>query len=230
MIPTIGLSARLRLTYMSGLKIYLRSKVTQNYRWGQALAVSLLMIDGIIQLQMVNAPIYKPVVSFLMVALLVLSMTLGNRCRRRFRYLPGLMISLGGAVLMMNAWSDFMTTDWIWPVLLYGAGMSCIIAGLSQFLIDGPRWMTLSSRSVKLKHTMFPLRRHPWEQIKDLSVDERDVVIELRDGHTVRVQPERCDMQHLRSRVDGIYRSAHKDEVEGSKKADMLHDALEVGH
>lgn len=215
---------------MSGLKIYLRSRVTQNYRWGQALAASVLLTYGIIQLQVIHAPIYKPFASFAMVALLVLSMTVGNRYRRKFRQLPGSMITVAGIVLMINSWSEFTSTDLIWPVVFYTSGMASIILGLSQFLLDGKRWMSVSNRSVKLKHSIFPLKRHPWEKIHEVSVDDRDVVVFFRDGQTVRVQPERCDMQHLRSKVDAIYRSALSQNRPENHPSEILQDVFEVGH
>lgn len=209
---------------MSGLKIYLRSKVTPFYRWGQAVVASLMILNGIIQLQWIHAPLGKPLLSFGMAALLITSLVFGRKIKRKFRYLPGTMLALSGTVLIWITWDEVAVSDLPWPIMYYVLGFVFLLFGISQFFVDGERWMSISSRSVKLKHNMMAQKRHPWDTIEEVTVEEKDIMVLFRDGHSIRVKPEPCDMQHLRSRVDIIFRSAHAQDAKTSGRGDLMQD------
>jgi hypothetical protein len=183
-----------------------------------------LLTNGIIQLRYIHAPIGKPLACFIGAALLVLSFSFYKLLKRRLRYLPGLLSSLCATIMIFTTWDEVAVSDLPWPMLFYVSGFLFVVVGLTQLLIDGKRWMSMSSRSVRLKNSMFEQKRHPWSTIEEVTVEETDILILLKDGQTIRVQPEHCDMQHLRSRVDIIFRSAHSDPSRKSNTGDLMQD------
>ena len=209
---------------MNGLKIYLRSKVTMAYNWAQLLVIFCLLLDGILQLQYIHAPLGKTLTCFAVALGLLASFSFWKYLRKRMRYLPGMLIAFAGAVIIWSTWDEVEISDLPWPLMLYCTGWAFVVAGFTQLFVDGERWMSLSSRSVRLKKNLFAETRHSWDKVSDILVEDTEIQLHYKNGVVVKVQPERCDMQHLRSRVNLILRTAQAAPNSEAAKDDLMGD------
>jgi hypothetical protein len=174
------------------------------------LASAFLIFDGFVAFQWVHAPLLNPILSFLSGGLLLLSAFKGKRIGRSFRYLPGAMIAISGIVMVLSTYFSSPILSETWPVASISLGVALMGFGLSQFVLDGKRFLSISKRGVKFKHGIAPEQRFDWTQVVELFVEDKDIVLSIYRGKTLKFKPEPCDLQHLRSRVDGLVREAHQ--------------------
>lgn len=193
---------------MNGLKIYLKSGVGVVYHYALLAGMLLLLTNGILQLEWVQAPFEIVGVNFFAATVLFVGFLLPRRLRKRFRLLPGLLIALGGFAMY---WTTRGEKWWItgdWTEILYGVGIGMMAFGLLQAVIDVKGWVKLSARSMRVKRGILPMQRIEWSRIKDVYVEDGRLNVELKQGGSLRMRLMQGESQTLKARIDQIYLEA----------------------
>ena len=193
---------------MNGLKVYLKSWVSVVYDYAQLVCMLLLLINGILQMEWVQAPVEVVGVNFLGAALLLVGFFLPRRLRKRLRLLPGVLIALGGFAMY---WTTRGEKAWVvgsWPETLSWTGIVAIVVGLLQVFLDTRSWVKLSPRSLRIKRGPLPMQRIGWERVKDIYVENGSLHVQLKSGSKLSLRLVQGDSQTVRSRIDQIFREA----------------------
>jgi hypothetical protein len=168
----------------------------------------LLLTNGILQMEWVQAPFEVVGVNFLGGAILLMGFALPRRLRKRWRLLPGLLIALGGFAMY---WTTRGETQWVsgnWPWTLFGTGIAAMVFGLSQVLLDTRGWVKLSPRSMRIKRGLLPMQRIEWARVQDLYVEDGRMHMMLKNGGSMALRLDQGNSQTMKSRIDQIFREA----------------------
>jgi uncharacterized membrane protein (UPF0136 family) len=227
----VKMGERLRPMIMNGLKVYLKSWVSLVYYYAQLACMILLLINGILQMEWLQAPVEVVGANFFGAAVLLVGFFLPRRLRKRLRLLPGVLIALGGLAMYWTTRGEKAWEVGNWPETLSWAGIVAMVGGLGQAFLDVRGWVKLSPRSLRIKRSFFPTRRIEWGRVKDVYVEEGALQVQLRDGGKLSLRLSQGDSQTIRSRIDQIFREALAYQTETQEKtlAGMTPEGIGLG-
>lgn len=194
---------------MNGLKIYLKSGINTVYRYAQLAIAATLLLNAILQLEWIHAPIGAVGINFLAAALLLGGFLLPLRFRRQWRLLPGILIAIGGFVMFWVARGESNLPQHTWFLIMYYGGVGVALFGLAQALLDTPGYVRFSKRGITVKRGYFGERRFQWPDVADVHSEDNTLHVVLKSGKDLVFLPSTASQQ-MRSRIDQLFRESRR--------------------
>ena len=195
---------------MNGLKVYLKSGTTKAYVWAQAVVGIFLIGNALREYEHVQGHLTQNLVTIGAGLLLMAGFTVPKRWRHHLRYLPGLLISLGGLALLwlttastMLSYSPFHT-----PMQYFCYGLIGI--GLLQPLIDPRHYAYFDSQGIRYRVYAFQKRSISWESVRGIVYFDQGFDLQIKNGPNVRMRPHNGESQNLRLYIDQMLQSGRE--------------------
>jgi hypothetical protein len=195
---------------MYGLKVYLKSGTTKVYVYAQAV-VGILLIGNALREYEHAQDYYTRLLSTVAVGiLLMLSVAIQKRWRRNLRYLPGILIALGGLTLFWLTQASMTHVYYKFSSALVYISYGLIGVGLLQPLVD-PRYFAFFSRNgIRYRVNLFQTDTVEWEQVKGIVYFDQGFELTLKGGRTHKMHPYNGESQNLRLYIDQMLQNGRQ--------------------
>lgn len=195
---------------MKGLKVYLKASVTKVYLYSQGVVGACLLANVLReydQFDQLQVPLIANVIVGLM---LILNVVMPRKFQRKLRYLPGLLLLLGGGALVYITTVSIGVRYFHLNKLFLLAGYAFAAWGLAQPLLDVNRVIYFSPEGLRLRMSIFGARQYRWTEVAAVVFQDKGFIIECSDGKTFKLHPYEGDSQNMRVRIDKLMTAAKK--------------------
>lgn len=192
---------------MNGLKVYLKSGIHRSYFILQIAVGLFLLINAVHFLESEHNLVLEVLLSGIGGTVVLTSLALPHRFRRRWRHLSGLFILAAGAILFSNALTALKVTYTPWQPLFYYVGICLMGIGILSPILNPRYFIYLSKRGIRIRNNPFQLHRVAWGEVARVEMGERHLEISTQNGRNFRLTPVGSQSQHLRAHIDEASRS-----------------------
>lgn len=195
---------------MNGLKVYLKSWASQAYVYAQAVFGIFLVANALREYEHVQAHLPKILLTVLAGVMLMLGMLVPKRWRRNLRYVPGILIAVGGyALLTLTHASMVLSYYFMNPFLVY-LSYFMMISGILQPLIDPRHYAFFTTEGIKYRSIAFRTIFIPWTEVTGIAYSENGFEVTLKNGIAYRMRPHNGQSQNLRLHIDQMLQTGRQ--------------------
>jgi hypothetical protein len=214
---------------MNGLKVYLKSGTTRVYVYAQAVVGIFLIGNALREYEHVQGHLTQNLVAIAAGLLLMLGVTIPKRWRRHLRYVPGILIALGGmAMLWLTTASAVLSYSPFHAPIQY----LCYVLmgfGILQPLIDPRHYAYFDASGIKYRVYAFQKRFIAWDDIKGIVYFDQGFDLPLKNGTSVRMRPHNGESQNLRLYIDQMLQNGRQNMGKTTTAPDVESNAM-VSH
>jgi hypothetical protein len=199
---------------MNGLKVYLKSGTTKVYVYAQAVVGIFLIGNALREYEHLQGQLPQVMATITAGMLLMLGVMIPKRFRRNLRYVPGILIALGGASLLWLLKSSVLVVNTQYgPTMLY-LSYAMIVFGLLQPIVDPRHYAFFTSKGIRYRGYAFRTTRVAWEEVKGIVYFDLGFELALKSGATYKMLPYNGESQNLRMHIDQMMYSGRQDAAE----------------
>lgn len=187
---------------MNGLKVYLRSRTTQLYIYAQPAIGFLLIVNGLREYHPFAGYLTEIIVNIVAGMLLMLGFTIPKRWRRHLRYVPGILIGLGGLALYWMTRSSGIASYHHLNRYLTIVSYAMFGFGMLQPLFDPRHYAFFQKKGVRYRFGVFSRGFASWNEVQGISYFDSGFELALKNGRTYRMLPYNAESQNLRLYID----------------------------
>lgn len=196
---------------MNGLKVYLKSGITKAYHHVQVLGGIFLVMNALQEYPLVEYLKLQLLLSVIAAVGLVLGWVVPTHMRRKLRYLPGLLLALGGTSLVFLTMASTAVIYGRFNLWIESFGFLMAAVGVLQPLIDVKKVVYFTAEGMRYRSLRFFTKHCTWPEIKGIVFQEQSFSVELNDGKTLRMVPYDSKSQNLRVLLDKMIHQAKAD-------------------
>lgn len=200
---------------MNGLKVYLKSGTTIAYVWAQAVVGIFLIGNALREYEHVQGHLTQNLVTIGAGLLLMAGFTVPKRWRRNLRYLPGLLIALGGLSLLWLTNASALLSYSPYQVPIQYFCYFLIGIGILQPLIDPRHYAYFDAQGIRYRIYAFQKRFLPWESIKGIVYFDQGFDLQIKQQRYLRMRPYNGASQNLRLYIDQMLQSGREQTGKG---------------
>lgn len=195
---------------MNGLKVYLKSGTTRVYVYSQALLGCFLIGNAFREYEHVQGHLLQILTSVLAGLLLMAGFTVPKRWRRNLRYVPGILLALGGLSLLWLTKVSGSLAYSRFNIALIVVSYCLLGVGLMQPLIDPRHYAFFSARGIRCRLYTFRKIFIPWSDIKAIAFFDQGFEVALKNGKSFKMRPYNGESQNLRMYIDQMLQSGRQ--------------------
>jgi hypothetical protein len=201
---------------MYGLKVYLKSGTTKVYVYAQAVVGMLLIGNALREYEHAQDYWTRLLSTVAVGVLLMLSVAIPKRWRRNVRYLPGILIALGGLTLYWLTQASMTHVYFKYSSVLVYTGYGLIGFGLLQPLVDPRYFAFFSSSGIRYRVNLFQTETVEWSRVKGIVYFDQGFELALESGRTHKMHPYNGQSQNLRLYIDQMLQSGRQKKSKNS--------------
>ena len=204
---------------MHSVKVYLKSGTPRRFRWLIFLTSSLLLINCLLLLESASRPLDMVLLN-LGAGLLLLTIALIYwKSVKLFARTAALTLMLGGGVLAVTTFSYIDHPDYAFATWFYILGIALAISGLLEPILNRPSYLYVSPNRLRLRNSPFYTKEYSWAHVKEVSMGDEQLDIELKKGRCISLKAAQADNQHIRSHINAIMIKARRRHQSGDSAA-----------
>ena len=193
---------------MHGVKVYLKSGRDRLYRGMVSLSGAVLVLVAFLLAQ-ANPGLGLYYLGYGVAGFLLLGHSaLRPKLRRRWRYLPTVLLLAVTALLFVSLSSSAFFTTALPSAVLVALGTFTGLLACSGPLTVGKRFAYFSPRRIHLRYSVFKSVQFSWQEVANVQLEDDFLEISLVNGKDIRLVPSYKHTQHLRSYLDQISKKA----------------------
>ncbi len=199
---------------MRELKVYLKSRLAKVYFYTQALVGLILIINSLRLLEGGGTDILSSMICIAFGLVLIAAITIPVHLRRNLRYLPGLLIAVGGILLMWNTKTNIQIAfSRVNQPVLYIAYV-IIAIGVLQPLFDIKQYAYFGKNGVRYKFKAFQEHKVLWNEVANIDYHEKCFDLILKSGKVLTMTPLYAKSINLRVHVDKLWHDSKSNNLD----------------
>lgn len=202
---------------MNGLKVYLRSRTTQLYIYAQPAIGFLLIVNALREYHPYADYLTEIIVNIVAGLLLMLGFTIPKRWRRHLRYVPGILIALGGLALYWITDSSGIAAYHHLNKYITFLSYGLFAFGMLQPLLDPRHFAYFQKKGVRYRFGAFSRGFANWQDVLGISYFDSGFELALKNGKTYRMLPYNAESQNLRLYIDQMLHAGKHEDAEEEK-------------
>jgi hypothetical protein len=187
---------------MNGIKVYLKSGITKVYLHAQCVVGIFLVLNALREYEHVEGQKLALLLSVVAGLLLVLGWVVPRSQRRKLRFLPGTLLTLGGVALIYLTQSSMGLAYYKYNMALVILGGVICGLGLLQPLIDVKQIVYFTPEGMRYRAHYFYQIQKNWSEIKGIVFQDHGFLVEMIKGRNLKMVPYDAESQNLRVHID----------------------------